>query len=113
MTSTPSDDTELQALYDAYALDLPAKLKAIDDLWARAAEGGDLKAVQSLHRALHSLSGSGQTFGYTQLSKSANVLEQAIVGMLDGDTLPRGVLAPLVHLLDKLRHAASVPDAPA
>ncbi len=113
MTFTQFQDTALQALYDAYAAQLPAKLKAIDDLWARVAADGDGKAVQSLHQALHSLAGSGGTFGYTQLGKSANALELAIAVSLDGVTLPRGALGPLVPLLEELRHAATNPDSPA
>ena len=110
---TRSLDSGLQALFDAYAAQLPAKIKAIEDLWARAAAGDDREAVRSLHRELHSLAGSGETFGYSQLGRNAKTLELAMEASLDGPALKRGALEPLAPLFDMLRHAATMPDSPA
>ena len=75
MTDAQSEDEELQALYDAYKHELPAKLALIDTLWAQVLAAGDKDGVRSLHRALHSLAGSGETFGYSRLGRQALVLE--------------------------------------
>jgi len=113
MTLTPSVDAGLKALFDDYAAQLPAKIKETDELWARVASGEGGEAVQSLHRALHSLAGSAETFGYSRLGRSAKALELAIAALLDGDTPLRGGIEPLAPLLDDLKHAAGVPDSPA
>ena len=111
MNFSLSQNIKLQALYDAYALQFPAKLKAIDDLWARVDAGGDHDAAQSLHRELHSLAGSAGTFGYSQLGKCAKSLEQAVATLLERGTLAHATLEPLAPLLDELRQAATAPDA--
>ncbi len=109
MEATPSQDDKFQAIYDAFAARLPARIKEIDALWARVAAEGDSESLQSLHLSLHSLAGSAGTFGRPELGKIAKALELPIEALLDGITLPRGALQPLAPLLDRLRQAASIP----
>lgn len=109
MNGTQSQDAKFQALYDAYGAQLPARIMEIDALWARAETGSDSDAMQSLHRALHSLAGSAGTFGRSELGKIAKALELPIATLLDGATPPRGALDPLAPVLDRLRQAATIP----
>ncbi len=111
MAFTASQDATLQALYDAYTLELPARLKAIDDLWARVGAGGDNDALKSLHRALHSLAGSAGTFGRSELGKRAKTAELVIEPLLERTTLPRDTLESLLPMLDQLRRAATMTDS--
>ena len=65
----------LQALRDSYAAQLPAKIAEIRALWQRLAAQPNHEDLKTLHRLVHSLSGSGATFGYSSLSAAARVLE--------------------------------------
>ena len=63
---------ELQALYRAYVENLPRKVDEVEHLWSRAVAQTsiDLVVLNEMHRAAHSLSGSGATYGCAALSKS-------------------------------------------
>lgn len=111
MTLDTTLEIKLQALYDAFALQFPSKLKSIEDLWARVA-AGDGEAAQTLHRELHTLAGSAGTFGYSRLGNGAKRLETAIAALIAGGTLSRATLDPLAPLLDRLRETAATPDSP-
>ena len=67
---------KLKLLNDAYAAQLPEKLgqiKLAGELLRQTA--WDEEGFQSLHRLVHSLSGSGKTFGFSALSVAARTLE--------------------------------------
>ena len=60
-----ADPNELQAklkvLCDDYAAQLPEKLKQLEQVWEQFAEDGwDEENFQTLHRMVHSLTGSGK-----------------------------------------------------
>jgi HPt (histidine-containing phosphotransfer) domain-containing protein len=113
MSTGPATTTEikLQALYDAFALHNPAKLRSIEDLRVRVG-AGDVVAAQTLHREVHTLAGSAGTFGYSQLGDGAKALELAIEALIAQGALSRATLEPLAPLLDRLRQAAAIPDPP-
>jgi len=111
MSLSTTLEIKLQELYDGFALQFPAKLKSIEDLWARVVTG-DTAAAQTLHRELHTLAGSAGTFGYSQLGDGARALEGAIDALIAQGGLSRGTLAPLTPLLDRLTQAAAIPDPP-
>jgi diguanylate cyclase (GGDEF)-like protein len=73
----PADlQAKLKVLSDAYAVQLPEKLKQIVLTWSQlsTAEWDDL-GFKNLHRMVHGLAGSGKTFGFSALSDSARKLE--------------------------------------
>ncbi len=78
----------LTALRDAYAAQLPSKLDAIDRLWAELQQRWDPDQATVLHRAIHSLSGSGATFGFARLSEQAREIEIALKSWLQDQQTP-------------------------
>jgi chemotaxis protein histidine kinase CheA len=71
---------QLKVLSDAYAAHLPHKIAQIEQAWRQLpSEEWDEPGFQNLHRQVHSLSGSGKTFGFGWLSEAAHTLEAALV----------------------------------
>lgn len=75
--STSSVENKLTALRTAYINDLPIKFSEIERLWLIMA-GPHWQGIhtQELHRLLHSMAGSGTTFGAPEVSHIAQQLEQ-------------------------------------
>ena len=110
MTTKPIEDAEFRKLYGAYAEQLPLKIGEIESLWALAAEGGNSADLQLLNRALHSLAGSGGTFGHPELGRCAKALEQ-VVEELSGDVARiQAILKSASPLLESLKRAALLAD---
>jgi len=76
-SSTSSVEIKLAALRTAYLNDLPKKFSEIERLWLVMA-GPNWQGIhaQELHRHLHSMAGSGTTFGAPEISRVARELEQ-------------------------------------
>lgn len=67
---------KLKALSDAYAAQLPEKLEQIEQAWKHLpTDEWDREGFETLHRKVHSLTGSGKTFGFAELSVAARNLE--------------------------------------
>lgn len=67
---------KIQMLSSVYAAQLPAKIAEIDQLWLQIPpEHWEEEVLQTLHRRVHSLTGSGKTFGFAALSDLARVIE--------------------------------------
>ncbi len=109
--SSQASEDALRALYKGYAADLPANIEKIDTLWPQVPSGSEPLALTALHRALHSVAGSGETFGYAQLSRSARTMELALEPYLETKVVPADMLAPLSSMLERLKEAAATPDA--
>ena len=75
----------LQALYRAYVEELPQKVDEVEHLWSRAVTQAsiDLVVLHEMHRAVHSLSGSGATYGCATLSEAFAHLEDLLQMILD------------------------------
>lgn len=76
----------LAKLREDYLARLPHELAALRTL-GEGLQGGedDRASLIALHRGLHKLAGSGGSFGCTELSAAARVLEQRVKGWLEGD----------------------------
>jgi HPt (histidine-containing phosphotransfer) domain-containing protein len=108
-----SDASRLQALFQAYATELPARIEQIEKLWERAVVDCDAEAVEALRQSVHSLAGSGGTFGYAELSMRARQLELALEEKLGGGALlPVNAVDSLAVLFEQFKQAAGKPDAP-
>lgn len=70
--STP----ELKALLDQYLTYLGAQIELLDDLCGKFASG-DKRAGAKIRGIAHSLSGSGETYGFTAISAPARQVESA------------------------------------
>ena len=84
----------LEALQQAFAASLPAKISRLDELLGQCA--GTFAASRTLpgealreaHLLVHSLAGSGGTFGFKALSETAHALEEILVPLLHGEIPP-------------------------
>ncbi len=69
-------EQELKELSEVYAAELPAKLASIKSDWSQLKQTCDNGHLTKLIRKIHSLIGSGATFGFVELSKIAAALEK-------------------------------------
>lgn len=70
---------KLKALSDSYAAQLPEKFAQIEQQWRQLpTDSWDDEGFQILHRLVHSLTGSGKTFGFAALSDAARMLETCL-----------------------------------
>lgn len=86
-----ADPIELQAtlkiLCNAYAAQLPEKLKQLEQVWEQLPQDSwDEEGFQTLHRMVHSLTGSGKTFGFSLLSDAARNLEERLKQLAQAKT---------------------------
>lgn len=89
-------------LGEKYASEFPEKAAEIRTLWGQF-ETGDSEALDGLYRAVHSLSGSGETFGFPKLSEAAKQCEIILLdGMESGQLQPDGVLDEVNAVLAEL-----------
>lgn len=103
-----ADTDDLRARLDAvragFVADLPNRAAALQGAWDAAAANGwreDLR--QEFHRLVHSLSGSGATFGFNALSECAHALEDRLRDLPQGADIDASVpdlFAALLAALD-------------
>ncbi|MDD5300625.1 MAG: diguanylate cyclase [Gallionella sp.] len=80
---------KLKALSDSYAAQLPEKLSQIAHAWGQLPKDRwDDGGFQTLHRMVHSLTGSGKTFGFALLSDVARNLEEYLKQLAQAKTVP-------------------------
>ena len=102
-----SADSEVNALLEDYAARLPAKIRAIRELWSRIEQGGD-ETLDDLQRAVHKMAGAAGTYGYASLSTVGSELEQALEDGTGGATTPE-IRQRVGSLIDALDDASRVP----
>lgn len=88
-----ADPADLQAmikvLSDSYAAQLPEKLKQLEQVWEQLPQDSwDKKGFETMHRMVHSLTGSGKTFGFVLLSDVARNLEEYVKQLSQAKTVP-------------------------
>jgi len=69
---------KLRILAESYAERLPEKLSDINEVWHQLETQWNKEQLDVLHRMVHSLTGSGKTFGFAELSAEARLLEQIL-----------------------------------
>jgi diguanylate cyclase (GGDEF)-like protein len=80
--STPGLQEKLRLLAESYAAKLPDKIDQIDQMWRRLQAEWNEEGLQTLHRTVHSLAGSGKTFGFAEISVVAHDLEGILKGIM-------------------------------
>ncbi|MDQ3268353.1 MAG: response regulator, partial [Pseudomonadota bacterium] len=76
MTDQNEFHAKLKLLNDTYAAQLPEKLKQLEQVWEHLPQDSwDEEGFETLHCMVHSLTGSGKTFGFALLSEVARNLE--------------------------------------
>jgi len=89
MADTSDVQAMLKKLSDGYAAQLPEKLGQIEQAWSQLpADHRDEEGLQTLHRMVHSLTGSGKTFGFALLSDVARTLEEYLKQIGQAKTAP-------------------------
>jgi len=79
MSDVDDFQSKLKVLHDDYAAHLPEKLEQIEQAWSRLPRREwDDAGFQSLHRMVHSLTGSGKIYGFASLSDVASNLEECL-----------------------------------
>ncbi|MDD4928416.1 MAG: diguanylate cyclase [Gallionella sp.] len=104
----------LKLLSQAYAGQLPEKIKQIEQSWRQfPIIGWDQDEFLNLHRLVHGLTGSGKTFGFSALSDSARELENYLYFLGQAKTELNAVQRDKVSLLlAGVSLAANQPDKP-
>jgi diguanylate cyclase (GGDEF)-like protein len=87
---------------------LPGKLDALEAAFAALqATPGDHELLRDFHRQAHSLTGSGASYGFAELSRTARTLELALKRALDSSApMPPAALEEIRRHLDVVRHSA-------
>ncbi len=98
-------ETQLRELQRNYIAGLPGRLDEIESQWRLLNAGKwDSDLLSELHRRVHSLTGSGKTFGLGRLSDNARVIEHEIQRLMQGAARPdKGLAERLSRLLAGLR----------
>ena len=122
---SPALEDQLRVLRDGYAAKLPDKLAGIEANWHLVRDtipdDWPTDALAALHRSVHSLVGSGATFGFPDLSFHARRAEAEIKPLLDMGAAPdeaqiQLISAALVNLracaLNPVREPDLALDAP-
>ena len=114
-----ADPADLQAmlknLCDSYAAQLPDKLRLVEQAWEQLPrDSWDEEGFQTLHRMVHSLTGSGKTFGFASLSDVARNLEEGLKQIGQAKTVPgeeqRKRIQALLSELDQVATQRAVSD---
>lgn len=112
----PADlQAKLKALSDAYAAQLPEKLKQVEQAWSQLPHSKwDEDGFQTVHRMVHSLTGSGKTFGFSLLSDVARNLEECLKQIMQAKAAPGEEQRKRIQvLLSELHQTAIRRDASA
>lgn len=110
MSETSGVNDAMQALRDLYRKNLPSKLAEIETLWdsIQNVTTFNTDSLHTLHRLVHSLTGSGATFGLTEISTTARVLETTLKEHLhSSEPLPGDICAKINAQLNDLKLAAN------
>lgn len=105
----PSISQKIARLRDIFIEQLPERLEQIDDLWLRLkANHSNIDALIDLHRTVHSLKGTGRTFGFSQLGDAADYAEGLLSKRLEDPTagLPPGWIEQMDAFLAELAQDA-------
>lgn len=105
---------KLNALSDVYVAQLPSKLEQIEHLWNKLpADQWDEENFQALYRAVHGLTGSGKTFGFSALGDVARDLEIYLKPyMQTRSALSSAQREQVQKMLEQLQVASTQRDTP-
>lgn len=75
---------QLALLRQKFSADLPGRVSVLEDDWLALRRGMDPERLARLHRGVHSLAGSGATFGLPEVSRAARALEAPLKDLVQG-----------------------------
>ena len=110
MTSEDDFHAQIKVFEEEFRHSLPQKIRDIDAAWARLRNGVTREGLYDILVRLHSLAGSGRTFGVAGLSEAAAAAEGAIEPLHRSEALPGPAeLTSIEPLLEAVREAAASP----
>ncbi len=77
---------KLEVLRQSFLQQLPGRLDEIDTHWKGRVVPGDPKELSTLHRLVHSLTGTSGTFGLMELSEYSRTVEQQLKSLVQNDS---------------------------
>jgi DNA-binding response OmpR family regulator len=97
---------QIREMQQDYATRLPGKIIELEQIWGRVQRQSDTsKDLAELRRKVHSLSGSGATFGFKQIGEFARQLELLVdMIMAEGEKTINQRKNKINELLDDMRH---------
>ncbi|MEO6423422.1 MAG: response regulator, partial [Candidatus Nitrotoga sp.] len=106
---------KLKLLCDAYAAQLPEKLKQLEQILNHLPhDSWDEEGMQTLHHMTHNLTGSGKTFGFSLLTDMARNLENHIKLLIQTETaLSKQQRSQIHSLISELHQVIQHRDVPA
>ncbi len=98
-------DREILKLQKDYADQLPEKIESIEHLWGNIQRSdNNEKRLTKFRRLVHKLSGSGETFGFDEITKYARELEEVLdVIILEGEHSLEKRKEQIDGILDNMR----------
>jgi HPt (histidine-containing phosphotransfer) domain-containing protein len=89
--------SRLAELRRAFADQLPARMREIEEAWRRLDRGPWTPAAfQEFHRSVHALAGSGAMFGFDAISVRARSLDLILKSLGEGGEAPGREKAALI-----------------
>ncbi|MCK4866122.1 MAG: PAS domain-containing protein, partial [Gammaproteobacteria bacterium] len=110
MASPGQSDIEkkLALLQAEFKRTLPNKVAAIEDLWKSILIGeAEESALEACHRMVHTLAGSGGTFGATVVTTASREVIQAIKSIENKSILSSDIKLIITELISKLKVVAN------
>lgn len=105
---------KLKLLSAAYAAQLPERLAQIGQAWRLLPRGEwDQDGFETLHRMVHSLSGSGKVFGFALLGDAARQLEEYLDDIAGLKIVPNEEQRQRIDVLLRQLQQAFAADGPA
>jgi len=103
---------QLAALVDDYVRQLPKRVEEIDQAFeAVGIKPGDIDAYSQLRLLVHKLAGSGATFGFDEISRSAKDFENRLTAIIESGLLEiSGTDKELKEALNGLKDACCVDE---
>ena len=106
--STAELQEKLRLLAMSYAVKLPDKISQIEQTWGQLQIEWNEETLQTLQRMVHSLTSSGKTFGFVELSRMARILEESLKDMVRSKTpANEQQCVQIQNQIAELRQAAS------
>ncbi|MDH5181475.1 MAG: response regulator [Gammaproteobacteria bacterium] len=106
-------EQRIAKLRESYLAELPGKLAALNQHWTKLKTSPNDAHISTLHHAVHSLAGSGATFGIEQVSILARSIEQNLKFILDEKRLPTDAeVTSMEELFSQLLNVTGREQAP-
>ncbi|BAN35292.1 response regulator receiver modulated diguanylate cyclase [Sulfuricella denitrificans skB26] len=104
---------KMRVLREVYAAQLPEKIRQIEEACSGYQSRLDEETLHALHLMVHSLTGSGATFGFAELSQVARVLEEYLKNIVNQKSSANAENFAEIHQqIVALKQAASSSDSP-